>query len=72
MGDTIKRVTREQAAVDEIPEGYEVLRLIFGKQGPIILLSDAGEQMLRGPNSEKMRTFIDDAIKAVLDKITVH
>lgn len=72
MSDSVLKVTRERMREEDLPEGFEILRIIFEKQGPMIVLSDAAEQMLRGKDSEKMRAIIEDSLKAVLDKIMIH
>lgn len=68
----VKSVRRERLDQDNLPEGEEILKVIFTPEGPAVLLTDTAEAMLRGPDAQSMRTIIEDSIKAVMDKITVH
>jgi hypothetical protein len=70
----IRKIERSQMPTDDLSElgGYEVLRVIFEKQGPAVILSSETETLLRGPQGEKMRDILLESITAVLNKVIAN
>lgn len=67
----VTSIKRGKATVfrDADPDGHEMLRVIFRPDGPRVMVSEQLEQLLRGEEAAKVRGWVDDSIKAVLDGI---
>ena len=69
---TVKAVTTEKVDDPDEAEGFEVIRVNFGKKGPLVMVPEHAVQDLRGPDGITIRDIIMDSVKATLDRICTH